>query len=342
MVMIKGIFLSYLYYNDRIVGITMKWKKGIVLTAKFGITLVLMREVIDRIDSENFYSVLDSVDYGYLSIAYVLAVMQIILGADRWLAVLKNSSIAVLRMDTVRWMWTGDFANQIIPSGLAGDAIKIYGLSNDDHNIMSVIYSVIIDRYYGVLGLVLLFIFSLPFAFLDILDVYYRYMFMMVGGGMFLILLSVLYLKNMYFIKFKSMDYIRTISKYIRLAGIKEDKSISVLIRSIFIHLFTVLIFIVISNSILLDIGWKSWLWIAPLTTLFMMVPISISGWGVREGVMMVAMGYVGVSTEDALFVSIVYGLVLLTSSMLSVALWLHSIEKVNIIPKFLKSIYIK
>jgi len=39
-----------------------------------------------------------------------------------------------------------------------------------------------------------------------------------------------------------------------------------------------------------------------------MVIPISIAGWGVREGGMIVGLGYLGVVPEEALVLSILYG----------------------------------
>jgi hypothetical protein len=43
---------------------------------------------------------------------------------------------------------------------------------------------------------------------------------------------------------------------------------------------------------------------------LISMVPISIAGWGVREGAMVSAFGLVGLRAADALAMSIVFGLI--------------------------------
>ena len=52
-------------------------------------------------------------------------------------------------------------------------------------------------------------------------------------------------------------------------------------------------------------------------------LPISIAGWGVREGAMVATLTYAGVSEVDALVVSIMFGFTMVVSSMPGGLLWL-------------------
>jgi uncharacterized membrane protein YbhN (UPF0104 family) len=59
-----------------------------------------------------------------------------------------------------------------------------------------------------------------------------------------------------------------------------------------------------------------------PLAGLIMVIPISIAGWGVREGVMVVGFGYLGVAPEAALALSILYGLLMLVVALPGGIVW--------------------
>jgi uncharacterized membrane protein YbhN (UPF0104 family) len=58
-------------------------------------------------------------------------------------------------------------------------------------------------------------------------------------------------------------------------------------------------------------------------TLLVMAFPVSIAGWGVREGAMVVAFGQVGVSPADALTLSIVWGAVYVLAGIPGGVLWI-------------------
>ena len=55
------------------------------------------------------------------------------------------------------------------------------------------------------------------------------------------------------------------------------------------------------------------------------MIPVSIAGWGVREGAMVVAFGFVGIPAADALVVSLTFGALLVAAGMPGGILWLLS-----------------
>jgi hypothetical protein len=64
--------------------------------------------------------------------------------------------------------------------------------------------------------------------------------------------------------------------------------------------------------------------------TLLTAAPISIAGWGVREGIMVVGLGYLGVIPEQALVLSILYGVLMLASSLPGLIIWYISDYSIN------------
>ena len=59
-----------------------------------------------------------------------------------------------------------------------------------------------------------------------------------------------------------------------------------------------------------------------PPVLLVTALPISIAGWGVREGAMMVAFGFIGVAPESALVLSVLFGLVVIVASLPGGLIW--------------------
>ena len=88
---------------------------------------------------------------------------------------------------------------------------------------------------------------------------------------------------------------------------------------------FSVFAVIALSEGLSLEIEWLGIFLIIPLVTLFMLIPISIAGWGIREGVMVIGLGYLNVQSEQALALSILYGLSMLTISLPGGIVWLFS-----------------
>ena len=95
------------------------------------------------------------------------------------------------------------------------------------------------------------------------------------------------------------------------------------LFYSVVIHFVSILAVIIMAEGLGLNVAWGGVVLMVPLVTLFMTVPVSIAGWGVREGVMVVGMGYLGVVPEQALALSVLYGLMLLFVALPGGIVWL-------------------
>jgi uncharacterized membrane protein YbhN (UPF0104 family) len=62
---------------------------------------------------------------------------------------------------------------------------------------------------------------------------------------------------------------------------------------------------------------------LTPLIVLAAMLPISLGGWGVREGVAILLFGLAGLSQSDALALSVVFGLCTAIITLPGSVLWL-------------------
>ena len=78
-----------------------------------------------------------------------------------------------------------------------------------------------------------------------------------------------------------------------------------------------------IAQSLGIDLRILDSLAVLPAVMLASALPISIAGWGVREGGMVVGLGLLAVGASDAALVSIVFGLLLLGIGLLGGVVWL-------------------
>jgi hypothetical protein len=64
---------------------------------------------------------------------------------------------------------------------------------------------------------------------------------------------------------------------------------------------------------------------IVPVVTLLMVLPISIAGWGIREGAMIIGLGFIGVESENAFALSLLFGFLMLSIAIPGGVLWIVS-----------------
>ena len=95
------------------------------------------------------------------------------------------------------------------------------------------------------------------------------------------------------------------------------------IIISIIIHLSFVYAAWLLAQALSIDISLTEMLLIVPITNLLIALPISIAGWGVREGLFIAGLGYLNVSADSALALSILYGLLMLVVSIPGLIDWL-------------------
>ena len=92
---------------------------------------------------------------------------------------------------------------------------------------------------------------------------------------------------------------------------------------SLVIHLLTIIAAWTMAGLLGVAVKLTDCLIIIPPVVLIMMLPISIAGWGLREGAMVVGFGLVGVAPSDALAISVCCGLASVITGLPGGLLWL-------------------
>jgi hypothetical protein len=100
---------------------------------------------------------------------------------------------------------------------------------------------------------------------------------------------------------------------------------------SVFVHLAGAGVVYILGRGTGAQIGLLECLVLVPPVMLVTMVPISVAGWGVREGAMVVSFGFVGVPANEAFAVSVLVGVVVMLAGIPGGIIWLmtgHKFEK--------------
>jgi uncharacterized membrane protein YbhN (UPF0104 family) len=92
---------------------------------------------------------------------------------------------------------------------------------------------------------------------------------------------------------------------------------------SLAIHVFNVAVIYVLALGLTIDLSYWHCLLLAPPVMFLSMLPISVAGWGVREGAMIVALGLVGVTPAHSVALSVCFGIAVLAISLPGGLLWL-------------------
>lgn len=262
---------------------------------------------------------------GFAIVAVLLTlVFQIGLAVFRWQVIMIRRNMSVLPSHSVRYFWVGLFFNQLLPSSIGGDAVRGYCLVRDGQSLGQAALSVLLDRILGTFGLVVLVAIFVPYAIGVIGDQEIRW-----GISIALVLVS-MGLAGLFFADMVAQNF----SKWSLMRGLtilaKAGRELLVLpwgrklvLLSVVIHCISILSVGLCAWALHIRVDWMALAVIVPVAMLLLTIPISIAGWGVREGIMVVGLGYAGVASEQALALSILYGLSLLVVSLPGGVLWL-------------------
>jgi hypothetical protein len=295
-----------------------------VISLKAGITLGLFYALVMRIDLNATVGLMAATDWrSVLGIVGVM-VLQVIVAVFRWHRIMISKGVHISVRRSARYFWLGLFFNQLLPSSIGGDAIRGYCLVRDGQSVGRATLSVLLDRILGMAGLVVLIALAIPYAMNLINNPEMQWGMMsallVVIAGFIAILFIDIFTRR--FSSWRVMKGLTTLASDARqLLGSRQG--LGLVLFSVLIHILSIVVVGMLSSALSIKVDWIALTIIVPITTLLITIPLSIAGWGVREGVMVVGLGYVGIAPEEALALSILYGLLTLVVALPGVLTWL-------------------
>jgi uncharacterized membrane protein YbhN (UPF0104 family) len=223
----------------------------------------------------------------------------------------------------------GFFFEQVTIGFVGGDAIRLWLLRRTHVPFGRAIQALLLDRACGFASLVFLSLLGVQ-ALLPLVEQSVRNVIVLTLGGFIaagLVGIAVLLVLT-------KLVPLTKLSVFWQRFGISEHPIslvtlATVLMLAIATQLLNVLVFWMLSHSLGLPTTLQQWFIVAPTVLLVSMLPISIGGWGVREGAMVVALHGFGISAEDALLPSVLFGLCAVLATLPGGILWVIKKEAV-------------
>jgi uncharacterized membrane protein YbhN (UPF0104 family) len=218
----------------------------------------------------------------------------------------------------------GVFFSQTLPSSVGGDATRIWLLGKQSTWRVAA-YSVLLDRVIGVVALALLVVLCLPFTLDLVRSPVGRAALLIIGFGCIAagVVFVALSWQRLHFLRRWSPTQHLAAAAGIAWSILRSPSSvITIFGLSIAIHLITALAAWCIARAVGADLPLLYALYLVPPVILLTVIPISIAGWGVREGAMVVAFGYAGLVESDGLITSLLFGVGYLLLGMVGALVW--------------------
>ena len=265
---------------------------------------------------------------GWLGAAVGILAAQTFLLAARWRLIAEGCGIAPTFSNILRISFIATFFNQVLPSTVGGDAARIWMLARDGGGWAAATYSVLLDRVAGIIALTLIVFLCLPWTLTLVQDPVARIVLVLIGASAIagsVVFLAIGHIRWKPLMHWPPTRHLVEVSRTAwRICGSRRALGV-VAASSIVVHLMTILAAWCMVQSVSATTSFALLLFLVPPVILIATVPISIAGWGVREGSMIVAFAYAGLPQSDGLVVSVLIGLTFFAIGAIGGVVWIVS-----------------
>jgi len=295
---------------------------------KIVISLGLLALVLYKVGAKQALTTLAAANWPLLALALALFIGGIALRAVRWQALLRAQRLVVPLQRLVFLYFVGSFFNNILPTGFGGDAVRAYELAQDAQSGALAVGTVLTDRAIGLLALFLMAALALPFS-LGILQPWIALLVLAltVGafGGVALFLWSgpLGRLFRALPAPLRRLIDRPALRKLYRSFSGYDRRSLAIAGGvSIAFNLLQVVVNALIGLSLGVHVSFSYYLVSVSIIATLLMLPITISGVGVREGAYLLLFGQVGVPAATAVSMSLSVYLINVLSGLIGGALY--------------------
>ncbi len=301
-----------------------------MLALKIAVSVTLIWFLLGHIDIASARDRLFEVDSVMLALAVAVMVFQLVLVVLRWQAVLIALDEPIPFIKALQTYYIGLFFNQTLPSSVGGDAVRIYRSYRNGLTLRGAINGVMLERAATVVALIILVLLTQPF-FLPrvgetnaawLLPAVLLFAVVAISGLAVLMFLDRIPSSFHHWRLVRGLAFLAADTRRVFLNPLSALRSLG---WSVVGHLNITLAVYILALGIGLDVTWVDCIALIPPVILVTTLPISIAGWGVREGAMVAAFGLVGVPSEGALVLSLLFGLIGIITSLPGGLVWLNS-----------------
>ena len=284
-------------------------RKQLFNILKIVISVALIYWILRGIDVQKLKTVLANAQIGWLFVALAFSLAGVLARVKRWLVLLASLGVRVPFWELTQIYFVGFLFNNLLPSGLGGDAIRMMELSRHSDRAGDAVTSVLVDRMVGLFGSLSLALVALVFRWNAVpLQIAITAVVVVFGIAVVAFLLIDATVYN----ALRKIALFRTLTDLKFIAGLFQsfqDYSFRTLARaygfSLLLSAALIGMNFSIGTALGANIALEHYLVFVPLASIVLILPISFAGLGVRESAYVYLFGQVGVVQEIALSLSL-------------------------------------
>jgi len=293
--------------------------------AKAVVTLLLLALLFRKVDYAATLRHLRDITPLTAVVSLVVLNAGIALANARWRIVLQSVGRTFTDWYLFRLNLVGQFFNQALPSTVGGDGMRVWLLYRDGCSFAEAINSVLIDRLTGFAVLGTMSLYGLP-------TLVERTLAIPKGRTIAGIVVMIIALCVVFYVlargrtrlaKFRGGRFIAQIIADMLFLAARPGVSAKIILLSIGAQVSAFVVIWLILRDLGADVSVIGVMIVAPVVLLLLVAPISIAGWGLREGLFVIGFGLFNVPEDIALAASIVFGLITLAEGLIGGVFWI-------------------
>ena len=304
------------------------------LAAKTAVSIALIVYLLGQVDPRDIMARAARADWMLLTTALCAIGLVAPLMGIRWYLVMRSIGPHLPVRLTIPVCFIGLFFGQFLPASVGSDAVRGWFAYRYGIGVRDAVSGLLIDRIFGLFSFAVLILATASvirrIATPEVSFAVLVAALAIVAGVVVALLLS--HLPRGTVNRPKALAAIFDIFRSVR-GGFWSADAAGALIVSLVIHIGYTASAVLIARSLGISIGYPESIAVIATVALLMNLPISFNGWGVREGAMVVGLGYLGIGAEDALTISVLLGLGLAVAVIPGLPIWILMRGNAGILP---------
>lgn len=281
--------------------------------------------ILLQIDIGELGARIKPISAGGIVLVVLVLLLQCVVASLRWAWIIRVMGYSFPFAAALRAWLIGHFLGQGFPSTIGHDAFRVVSLRLSGIPTPAAFEIIVLDRFTGLIGLMLLVAVTLPLlvSMAPNPAPLYPLAIITVGAVLAVILLFSRFSMPTLHLRFPALVVVSQFRSNLRRLVETRRNMLWMLLPALSAHLLTVLAAYIIARDGATQIDFLQCLAIIPPAILVSVIPLSIAGWGIREGSVVAGALLIGIPTADALFVSVLLGFGFLAVGIIGGLIWL-------------------
>jgi uncharacterized protein (TIRG00374 family) len=245
--------------------------------------------------------------------------------ALRWSRVLEALGAPVPVKRTLSAVLVGTFFSQVLPSNIGGDAVRVWEIATRTGMPLPLaLGSIAIDRIAGFATLFILLTMLTPIMFTLVAPHIVLAVLLLLAAGYSAVGASMMLdLFHRPLARFRFARALAQFSADMRRVLLSPRHAAPILFYGLVNNVAANLALYILGRGMGLPVSIAGCFVVVPIAAIIAAVPVSIAGWGLREGAFVAGFGLLGMPGGHALLLSVLFGLISAVSALPGGVVWL-------------------